>query len=316
MNHLVRYDQARHALQLAQGTDLVIAKLESARVALYEATTIPEAKRFVDMGMTAETWAKQQKLGDEITSYAHSFTIDALANLGRMLKETPRNEGQIRRGTKLEPRENPPTLAALGLDKKTSSIAQKLASLPAEQLAAVRGANTSVTTALQVVQHNHRAQGTGENEWYTPKEYVEAARKALGVIELDPASSEIAQQIVKAKHFYTKERDGLSRKWEGRVWLNPPYSQPAVQQFIEKLVAEVKARAVTEAVLLTHNYTDTEWFHIAARACSLICFTRGRIKFVGADGSIAAPTQGQAFFYFGKRVQSFTRAFESFGFIR
>ena len=40
-------------------TDLVIAKLDAARLTLYEATTIPEAKRFVDIGVTAETWAQK-----------------------------------------------------------------------------------------------------------------------------------------------------------------------------------------------------------------------------------------------------------------
>jgi ParB family chromosome partitioning protein len=163
----------------------------------------------------------------------------------------------------------------------------------------------------------HLAQGTGENEWYTPKEYIEAARKALGRIDLDPASSAIAQKTVKAESFYSKDDDGLTKAWTGRVWLNPPYSQPAVQLFIEKLVAEVQAQHVTEALLLTNNSTDTEWFHIAAAACTLICFTRGRIRFVSAEEEpCASPLQGQAFFYYGKREQSFRRAFDEFGFIR
>jgi hypothetical protein len=45
--------------------------------------------------------------------------------------------------------------------------------------------------------HNHRAQGTGENEWYTPAQYLEAARELLGGFDLDPATSESAQARVR-----------------------------------------------------------------------------------------------------------------------
>lgn len=163
--------------------------------------------------------------------------------------------------------------------------------------------------------HNHRAQGTGENEWYTPPRYIEAARALLGTIDLDPASSEIAQDTIRAASYFTREEDGLTREWVGRVWLNPPYAQPAIQQFIEKAVSEHRSGNLTEAVILTHNYTDTAWFHIAAAATSAICFTRGRIGFLSPTGERAAPTQGQAFFYLGLRVDAFTEAFGPFGFV-
>jgi hypothetical protein len=82
--------------------------------------------------------------------------------------------------------------------------------------------------------------------------------------------------------------------------------------FIDKLLAEIGAGRATQA----HNYTDTGWFHAAAATCAAICFTRGRIRFVSATGEIAAPTQGQAFFYFGAGADRFRNTFGGFGFIR
>ena len=62
---------------------------------------------------------------------------------------------------------------------------------------------------------------TGEVEWHTPAQWIEAARRVLGAIDLDPASSDRAQETVGAETYFTKETDGLSRPWAGRVWLKP-----------------------------------------------------------------------------------------------
>jgi hypothetical protein len=51
-----------------------------------------------------------------------------------------------------------------------------------------------------------RSEYTGEFEWYTPAEFVEAARAVLGEFDLDPASSERAQQTVKARRYYSDKR--------------------------------------------------------------------------------------------------------------
>ena len=95
-----------------------------------------------------------------------------------------------------------------------------------------------------------------------------------------------------------------------------PVSETEAARFVDKLLAEIGTGRVRQAVLLTHNYTDTGWFHAAAGTCAAICFTRGRIKFVSATGGIAAPTQGQAFFYFGAGADRFRNTFGGFGFIR
>ena len=82
--------------------------------------------------------------------------------------------------------------------------------------------------------------------------------------------------------------------------------------------AAIISQAIISLVvnIFTRRFFTHAWFHAAAGQCAALCFTRGRIRFVGASGEIAAPTQGQAFFYFGPSIERFRETFGGFGFIR
>lgn len=166
-----------------------------------------------------------------------------------------------------------------------------------------------------VQKHVRGTFGTGENEWYTPDEHLDLARKVLGGFDLDPASSHVANQRVKADQFFSQDTNGLEKDWCGRIWLNPPYAQPAISHFADKMIAEWDAGRVEAAIVLTHNYTDTAWFQKLAHAANAICFTRGRVRFVSPQGDLASPTQGQAFFYLGHDVDGFAETFGEIGFV-
>lgn len=160
----------------------------------------------------------------------------------------------------------------------------------------------------------HVSFNSGNNEWYTPSEFVEAARRVMGEIELDPASSDIANQTVNANHYLTAEQDGLTFDWSGKVWMNPPYASELIGRFTEKLTEHFVNGDIDEAIVLVNNATETGWFQGMLEHASAVCFLRRRVKFLDVEGNASgAPLQGQAILYFGENVNLFVSEFGGFG---
>lgn len=165
----------------------------------------------------------------------------------------------------------------------------------------------------EVIKRPHVANNSGNNEWYTPANIIEAARAAMGSIDVDPASNDIAQQTVKAGTYYTAETNGLDKEWVGNVWLNPPYASDLIGKFIDKLVSE--KQNYNQAIVLVNNATETEWFNKIVSISSMVCFPKSRVKFYMPDGKTGAPLQGQAVLYIGKNAESFYKAFKEIGWV-
>ena len=151
------------------------------------------------------------------------------------------------------------------------------------------------------------------DEWYTPANVVEAARQAMGSIDLDPASCPAANRTVKADSYYSERVDGLDRShpWSGNVWMNPPYGGNA-SAFVVRLLEEVAFGRVRQAiVLLSSQALVTQWADPAIRRASAIGVSRGRWDFdPGCGQPVSSPAGGSSLLYFGDRVAEFAVAFD------
>jgi len=195
-----------------------------------------------------------------------------------------------------------------GAADRAAKAAEKSAKSNDKKAEKAKAGNPATSTA-------HVANNSGENEWYTPAIYIKAARLVLGGIDLDPASSDIANATVGAERIFTAENDGLAQEWPiGRIWCNPPYSKGLIEPFATRLAQA--ARDGSQVIVLVNNATETAWFQIIAAACSAICFPKSRIKFLDQQGNAnGAPLQGQAIIYCGPDVSSFAEAFAPFGLV-
>lgn len=130
----------------------------------------------------------------------------------------------------------------------------------------------------------HEPPGGGTPEWYTPPWIFERLGLTFDVDVCSPGQH--VTPWIPARRFLTREDDGLTADWPGRVWMNPPYGRE-VGRWLKRF-ADHPDR---DGIALVFARTDTDWFHQHVMRCDAVCFLGGhgcpesRVHFIeGATG--------------------------------
>lgn len=88
-----------------------------------------------------------------------------------------------------------------------------------------------------------------KDDYYTPREVFDALRLTF---DLDVCAPPGGVPWLPAARYFTKADDGLSQPWEGRVWMNPPYSEATA--WVERFIRHANGIAlVPQAKSAWHN---------------------------------------------------------------
>ena len=116
---------------------------------------------------------------------------------------------------------------------------------------------------------------SGEKTWLTPKRVIDA----LGHFDTDPCCPPNMPWRT-ADRMLTKEDDGTTAPWVGRVWLNPPYGREALP-FLRRMADHEGG-----GIVLIFARTDTDaWQRLVFPVAHSILFIKGRLRFCHADGT-------------------------------
>jgi len=121
-------------------------------------------------------------------------------------------------------------------------------------------------------------------QWFTPVDVFGELAAECGGFDLDPAADPRAPIWPLVPNHYTVADDGLSKPWNGRVFLNPPYGR-IIRAWMRKAADEVVAGHAALVVCLVPARPDTLWWHEALEVGAAPQFRKGRIRFVRPDGT-------------------------------
>ncbi|KAI8816808.1 uncharacterized protein EV422DRAFT_544051 [Fimicolochytrium jonesii] len=161
------------------------------------------------------------------------------------------------------------------------------------------------------------------NELYTPKDIITAAKQVINkvVFDLDPASCEFANDKIHehkiARQFFDENADGLLQPWTGDVWLSPPVGHDTdgtSQQSRWFCAAEQKYRLgeISSAMVLLKVDFGTAWFQKVLQYPH--CFFFNKLCFSTPTGrEKCVQDESHVLVYLGPNADLFCTQFLDFG---
>lgn len=120
-------------------------------------------------------------------------------------------------------------------------------------------------------------QFTKDNEYYTPKEFVDR----FGRFDYDPATVKEKAEELGILNYDTIETDGLSKDWTifKRIWINPPFTRK--HEFVAKAWETFKIAKNEIYILFPIEFLTTKRFYNSVFGAKIfipngrICFQSG-----------------------------------------
>lgn len=124
-----------------------------------------------------------------------------------------------------------------------------------------------------------QVQFTKDNEYYTPKEFV----NRFGTFDYDPATTKEKAEEFGVPNYDTIETDGLSKDWTQykRIWVNPPFTRK--HEFLQKAWETYQITGNDIYILFPIEFITTARFHNSVGGGRLFV-PNGRINFESGLG--------------------------------
>lgn len=132
------------------------------------------------------------------------------------------------------------------------------------------------------------------DEWYTPPHVFDALGCHFDMDVASPGRS--VTPWIPARTFI--QACGLTAKWRGYVWMNPPFGpRNGIAPWLEKFFEH------DNGIALAPDRTSAPWWQQYAPHADLILFVSPKLKFIDASGQPGkSPAQGTCFMGNGLRA--------------